>query len=169
MQKIIQWMMAAILICGTTVFTACSSGDDDVKEPPVQPEQPEDDGGNSGTEGEITYISRSWDGEKVVDKKVTTKAQWLNEIQVGPGQEKALSGTWYVTGAHKIQGFLKVEQGKTLDIILCDYCELSLPSIRVEGGTDVSVVKELRSILLQSILDSVNCLKDLKVQTDLGR
>ena len=27
MQKIIQWMMAAILICGTTVFTACSMED----------------------------------------------------------------------------------------------------------------------------------------------
>ena len=27
MQKIIQWMMAAILICGTTVFTACSNDD----------------------------------------------------------------------------------------------------------------------------------------------
>ena len=106
MQKIIQWMMAAILICGTTVFTACSSGDDDVKEPPVQPEQPDDDGANSGTEGEVTYISHSWDGEKVVDKKVSTKAQWLNEIQVRAGQEKALSGTWYVTGEHKIQGFL---------------------------------------------------------------
>ena len=92
-------------------------------------------GANSGTEGEVTYISRSWDGEKVVDKEVATKAQWLNEIQVGAGQEKALSGTWYVTGAHKIQGFLKVEPGKTLDIILCDNCELSLPSIRVEGGT----------------------------------
>ena len=135
MKRLLQWMMAAILICGTTVFTACSSGDDDVKEPPVQPEQPDDDGANSGTEGEVTYISRSWDGEKVVDKKVTAKAQWLNEIQVGAGQEKALSGTWYVTGAHKIQGFLKVETGKTLDIILCDGSELSLPSIRVEGGT----------------------------------
>ena len=28
MQKIIHWMLAAILICGTTVFTACSSSDD---------------------------------------------------------------------------------------------------------------------------------------------
>lgn len=28
MKKMIQWMMAAILICGATVFTACSSDDD---------------------------------------------------------------------------------------------------------------------------------------------
>ena len=27
MQKIIQWMMAAILICGASVFTACSNDD----------------------------------------------------------------------------------------------------------------------------------------------
>lgn len=90
----------------------------------------------AGDEGEeITYIERSWDGEKVVDKEVTAEAQCLNDIQVGAGYVRSLSGTWYVTGAHKIQGFLKVEQGQTLDIILCDNCELSLPSIRVEGGT----------------------------------
>ena len=143
-------MMAAILICGATTFTACSSDDADgkltVQGKTLQKATAEQQtlvnqlyadwsGGNSGTEGEVAYIERSWDGEKVVDKEVTTKAQWLNEIQVEGGQEKALSGTWYVTGQHKIQGFLKVEQGKTLDIILCDYCELSLPSIRVEGGT----------------------------------
>ena len=28
MQKIFQWMLAAILICGASVFTACSSNDD---------------------------------------------------------------------------------------------------------------------------------------------
>lgn len=69
-------MLAAILICGTTVFTACSSGDDDVKEPPVQPEQPEDDGANSGTEGEFTYIPHAGSTSAVMSslRPATTQA-----------------------------------------------------------------------------------------------
>ena len=76
MKRLLQWMIAATLICGTTVFTACSSGDDDVKEPPVQPEQPDDDGGNAG--GDYTYVSyieRSWDGTKVVEKELIARLQ----------------------------------------------------------------------------------------------
>ena len=33
MKKINQWMLAAILICGSSVFTACTSSEDN----PVQP------------------------------------------------------------------------------------------------------------------------------------
>ena len=32
MQKIMNWMIAAILICGASVFTACSSNDDNPAE-----------------------------------------------------------------------------------------------------------------------------------------
>ena len=60
MQKIIQWMMAAILICGTTVFTACSSGDDDdVKDNELTIEKLAGvwvtDYSQSGTEGDLSW------------------------------------------------------------------------------------------------------------------
>ena len=53
MKRLLQWMMAATLICGMSVLTACSSDDDNNNNPPVLPD---DDGGNSGTSGDITYI-----------------------------------------------------------------------------------------------------------------
>ena len=53
MKRLLQWMIAATLICGTTVFTACSSGDDNENKPPVvQPDQPDDNGANTGEGGE---------------------------------------------------------------------------------------------------------------------
>ena len=45
-------------------------------------------GGNAGTTVGITYISRSWDGTKVVDKEVTVKAKWLNKIQIAKGYSR---------------------------------------------------------------------------------
>ena len=48
MKKFLNWILAAILICGAMTFTACSSGDDDNQQPVVQPEQPDDDGTNTG-------------------------------------------------------------------------------------------------------------------------
>jgi hypothetical protein len=133
MRKMMQWVFAAtLIISGMSVLTACSSDDDNGNNPPVQPD---DDGGNSGTSGDITYIERSWDGTKVVDKEVTVKAQWLNEIQVTPLSETPLTGAWYVTGTHLIKGGLKVEKDQTLDIILCDDCNLTVQRISVEGGT----------------------------------
>ena len=39
----LQWVMAATLVCGASVFTACSSNDDEPNTPvtPVTPNQPE--------------------------------------------------------------------------------------------------------------------------------
>ena len=80
MKRMMQWVFAAtLIISGLSVLTACSSDDDNGNNPPVQP----DDGGNSGyTAGDITFVKRSWDGEKVVDKEVTEWACWLNEIEI---------------------------------------------------------------------------------------
>ena len=46
MNRLMQWVMAATLICGTMMFTACSKSDD-IQEPVVNPEQPDDNGANS--------------------------------------------------------------------------------------------------------------------------
>ena len=58
MQKIIQWMMAAILICGTTVFTSCSD-DDANKDSELTIEKLVGvwvtDYSQSGTEGDLSW------------------------------------------------------------------------------------------------------------------
>ena len=53
MNRLMQWVMGAALICSSTVFTGCSkSGSDDVQEPVVKPDpvvnpDPDDNGANS--------------------------------------------------------------------------------------------------------------------------
>ncbi len=51
----IQWMMAAILICGATAFTSCGSDGDDENNPPVQP----DDNGANSDGKDITSVDLS--------------------------------------------------------------------------------------------------------------
>ena len=57
MNRLMQWVMGAALICSSTVFTGCSkSGSDDVQEPVVKPDpvvnpDPDDNGANSGYDG----------------------------------------------------------------------------------------------------------------------
>ena len=46
MNRLKLWVFAATLIGGLSVFTACSSGSDDVQEPVVNPD-PDDNGANS--------------------------------------------------------------------------------------------------------------------------
>ena len=88
----------------------------------------------AGDEGdEITYIQRSWDGEKVVDKEVTTKAQWLNEVTINKNGNKEITGTWYVTGNHTIEGSLLLPENGELNIILCDRAILKLQAIKIWG------------------------------------
>ena len=38
MKRMMQWAMAAALICGATVLTACSSNDDNPVTPPEEPQ-----------------------------------------------------------------------------------------------------------------------------------
>ena len=38
MKNIVQWMLAAILICGSAIFTSCTTENDDNPVPPEQPE-----------------------------------------------------------------------------------------------------------------------------------
>ena len=56
MNRLMQWVMAAALICSSSVFTGCSkSGSDDVQEPIVKPDpvvnpDPDDNGANSSSD-----------------------------------------------------------------------------------------------------------------------
>jgi hypothetical protein len=50
MKKIMNWAMAAaLIISGLSVFSACGSDNDDENKPPVV--QPDDNGSNSGDNG----------------------------------------------------------------------------------------------------------------------
>ena len=139
-----QWVFAAtLIISGMSVLTACSSDDDNGNNPPVQPD---DDGGNSGTTSKITYIERSWDGEKVVDKEVTIEAYWLNELEIAKGKCNVLLNNdyWYVTGNHVREESLGVEDGDTLNLILCDDATLTVKSIRLEGESTLRIFGQKR-------------------------
>ena len=125
-----QWIFAATLICGASVFTACGSDDDNENNPPVQPD---DDGGNSGTTSSITYIERSWDGEKVVDQEVKKTAGWMDAENFSNGVWK-LQGIWYVTGNLNLEG-ADFRANGDLHIVLCDDAVLKLESIIVEGNS----------------------------------
>ena len=142
MKRMMQWVFAAtLIISGLSVLTACSSDDDNNNNPPVQPD---DDGGNSGTTVGITYIERSWDGEKVVDKEVRHGAFWLNEKQVEKGEHFVLNNYWYVTGNHTMEGGLRVEDGDELNIILCDDATLTLHYISIEGKSTLRIFGQKR-------------------------
>ena len=157
MKKMMQWVFAAtLIISGMSVLTACGSDDDNENNPPVQPD---DDGGNAGMTVGITYIERSWDGEKVVDKEVKLEeyAYWLNEVHEEKGYYGALlAKNWYVTGNHTIEGGLCVEDGRELNIILCDDATLTLQHILVEGYSTLRIFGQKRGTGQLIITDSGN-------------
>ena len=142
MKRLLQWMIAAtLIISGMSVLTACGSDDDNGNNPPVQP----DDGGNSGyTAGDITFVKRSWDGEKVVDKEVTEWACWLNEIEIEKNKLDYRNAYWYVTGYHNIEGGIVVPDGLELNLILCDDATLTLQYILVEGASTLRIFGQKR-------------------------
>ena len=146
MNRLMQWVMAAALICSSTVFTGCSkSGSDDVQEPVVKPDpvvnpDPDDNGANSGSD-EIGYIECSWDGTKVVKTpKVVAAKNIIDQPEKYGGQTHLESGAYYVSGTHDYNGSYEINGGKKVDIILCDGAELKVKHIYVEGeGTRLRI------------------------------
>ena len=146
MNRLMQWVMAAALICSSSVFTGCSkSGSDDVQEPVVKPDpvvnpDPDDNGANSGSD-EIGYIECSWDGSKVVKTPKVVKAENLANYHLTKGVEYFLpEGVYYVSGKLFLEGMYNIKDGKKVDIILCDGAELDIPYIAVEGeGTRLRI------------------------------
>ena len=139
MNRLMQWVMAAALICSSTVFTGCSKSDgDDVQEPVVKPDpvvnpDPDDNGANSGS-NEIGYIECSWNGTEVVKtpKAVAAKnlANCLPEKRYG---EDLSSGVYYVSGNLSSEGHYVIKNGSKVDLVLCDGAVLELSHIVVDG------------------------------------
>ena len=139
MKQLFQWVMAATLICGLSVFTACSSGSDDNQEPVVKPDpvvnpDPDDNGANSSS-SEIGYIECSWNGSEVVKTPKVAKAINLASEVTGTGWEKELpAGVYYVSGYLSVTDFFVIKGGSKVDIILCDGAELKVPCLRMKGS-----------------------------------
>ena len=140
-----QWVMAAALICGSTVFTGCSkSGSDDVQEPVVKPDpvvnpDPDDNGANSSSR-EIGYIECSWNGTEVVKTPRTEPTFYEANLANRSLQSvesfnymRLYQGTYYVDGKLNIDGYLYIEKGSRVFLILCDGCELKVKGIVVQG------------------------------------
>lgn len=129
MNKQVIWMMAVILtLCGSAMFTSCSSDDDN-----DEILQPDDNGANSSDE-EIGYIECSWDGTKVVKTAKAVKAENIINYKANTVYDIILeSGACYVSGKHDIKGVYLIDGGKKVDLILCDGAELSIWGIKVDG------------------------------------
>ena len=146
MNRLMQWVMAAALICSSTVFTGCSkSGSDDVQEPVVKPDpvvnpDPDDNGANSGS-NEIGYIECSWNGSEVVKTpKAVAAKNIIDQPMIDGGDIYLESGAYYVSGTHDVRGVYKINGGKKVDIILCDGAELEIGYIAVDGeGTRLRI------------------------------
>ena len=140
MNRLMQWVMAATLICGTMMFTACSKSDD-IQEPVVNPEQPDDNGANSSSD-EIGYIECSWDGTEVVKTPKVVRAQDIRDLSfnayVGEKKYCDISGTYYISGSYSIPDNILQVNGSAA-IILCDGAELSVQRISVNNGATLRI------------------------------
>ena len=140
MKQLFQWVFAATLICGLSVFTACSSGSDDNQEPVVKPDpvvnpDPDDNGANSSSDV-IGYIECSWNGTEVVKNPLVKLCPSINDITAAKEDQVIYtSGFFYVTGTHTIEGGIGVQDDKELNIILCDGAELKVQNIAVDNAT----------------------------------
>ena len=104
MKKVIQWMMAAILICGATAFTSCGSDGDDENNPPVQPD---DNGANSDDKDNILCVDLSkvsGDTFEVTEDVVITGTPAASNFSIlyqGSGYEVTLDNV-NLTGAKQV-------------------------------------------------------------------
>ena len=56
-KKVQNWMLAAILICGTSVFTSCSSDSDD--NPVINPDEPQQQLADTPSSSTVTAAATS--------------------------------------------------------------------------------------------------------------
>ena len=111
-------------------------------------------GGNSGTWANITYIERSWDGNKVVEKEVTEwGCSWLNEV--ASIDKSSLRNFWYVTGNCEIKKTIRASDD--LNIILCDDAVLKVKGIIVEGDNTLRIFGQKRGTGQLIIEDTPSC------------
>ena len=88
-------------------------------------------------EQEVEYVRRSWDGTKVVNEKAKTVATLL-DVDADEGA-CSLSGNWFVYGNHDTNGRIYVEEGRELNIILCDGATLTTMGILVFGNSTLRI------------------------------
>ena len=135
MKKLMQWAIAAALICSSTVFTGCSKSDDN-QEPVVKPEQPDDNGANSSSD-DIGYIECSWNGTEVVKTPKVVRAQDIRDLNFRDGSCH-ISGAYYISGSYSIPDNILNVDGSAA-IILCDGAELSVQRISVNNGATLRI------------------------------
>ena len=142
MKKLMQWAIAAALICSSTVFTGCSKSDDN-QEPVVKPEQPDDNGANSSSD-DIGYIECSWNGTEVVKTPKVTTARDMSTLSYSSGSVRntiKISGFYFISGSFTTDNYLYVNGWAA--IILCDGADLKVSGIYVNnGGTLIIYAQE---------------------------
>ena len=142
MKKLMQWAIAAALICSSTVFTGCSKSDDN-QEPVVKPEQPDDNGANSSSD-DIGYIECSWNGTEVVKTPKVTTARDMSTLSYSSGSVRntiKISGFYFISGSFTTDNYLYVDGWAA--IILCDGADLKVSGIYVNnGGTLIIYAQE---------------------------
>ena len=142
MKKLMQWAIAAALICSSTVFTGCSKSDDN-QEPVVKPEQPDDNGANSSSD-DIGYIECSWNGTEVVKTSKVTTARDMSTLSYSSGSVRntiKISGFYFISGSFTTDNYLYVDGWAA--IILCDGADLKVSGIYVNnGGTLIIYAQE---------------------------
>ena len=108
--------------------------------------------GANSSSSEIGYIECSWDGTKVV-KTPRTETKFSDRNLANRVLESAGSfnyiwlhqGTFYVDGKLNIDGYLYIEMGSRVNLILCDGCELKVKGIVVQGrSTTDGTISTLR-------------------------
>ena len=96
MKKNLLWMLAAILTCGTSAFTACS---DDNTDNPVVPQVTYSVNGISDRNGQMAYlynmnIEKCIDSVKVVDGKFSFNGSIDQDALIGVSIQKLEAGCW---------------------------------------------------------------------------
>ena len=98
MKKNLLWMLAAILCCGASVFTACS---DDMTDNPVVESVAYSVNGISDSNGKMAYLynmstEKCIDSVKVVDGKFSFYGSIDKEALIGVSLQKLGPGSWYL-------------------------------------------------------------------------
>ena len=132
MKKILNYLLIAATVCGISLAVAsCSKDDDENIVPPV--EEP-DNGANSGSD-EIGYKLRKWTGKEVVYNEKAMKATDIRTI----ARDNYYSGAFYISGTYNLEGFFGVDEGKTVDLILCDDAEFKVHEIRMGSNSTLRI------------------------------
>ena len=96
-------------------------------------------GGNDSSY--IGYIEYEWNGTELVKKYRYQRAQSFNDLSTSKSQ--TISGVYYVSGSYSSSHRLYVNG--SLDLILCDGCELKVNGIYVNNGATLRIFGQDKS------------------------